>query len=58
MAKVLKSKVIVGVACVLLAAVFSFVLLPRLYASKSQTTNVIKLSEDVPAGTMITENTF
>ena len=56
MAKVLKSKLVVGIVCVLLAAVFSFVLLPRLYASKSQTTNVIKLSEDVPAGTVITDS--
>lgn len=55
MAKFLKSKLIVGAACVLLAAMISFVLLPRMYASKSQTTSVIKLAEDIPAGTTITD---
>ena len=55
MAKVFKSKLLLGVLCLLLAAVVAFVLLPKLYASKAETVTAVKLASDVPSGTMLTE---
>ena len=54
MAKVFKSKVFLGVICLILAAVLSFLVLPSFYASKSDTTYTVKLAEDISAGTEIT----
>ena len=53
MVKILKSKLVVGAVCIVLAALISFVLLPWIYSSKSETTTVIKVMEDIPAGTLI-----
>ena len=53
MAKVFKSKIFLGIICIVLAAVIAFLILPRFYASKSMTTEAVKLNEDVPVGTII-----
>ena len=54
MSKVFKSKIFLGVICLVLAAVVAFLLLPRFYASKSNTTQAIKVTQDIPIGTVIT----
>ena len=46
MGKVFKSKIFLGVVCIVLAALIAFLLLPKFYASKSVTTNAVKLNED------------
>lgn len=56
MIKVFKSKIFLGVTCIILAAVIAFVLLPRFYASKNNTTHAIKVTLDIPAGTVITHD--
>lgn len=50
------SKLLLGIICIAIAALLSFVALPQLYADKAETTSAVKLSRDVPAGTLITEN--
>lgn len=54
MSKVFKSKIFLGIICLVLAAVIAFLLLPRFYASKSNTTQAIKVTQDIPVGTVIT----
>ena len=54
MGKVFKSKIFLGVVCIVLAALIAFLLLPKFYASKSVTTSAVKLNEDIPVGTVIT----
>ncbi len=54
MGKVFKSKIFLGAICLILAAVIAFLVLPSFYASKSETTNAVKLNEDIPMGTVIT----
>lgn len=53
MAKVFKSKIFLGTICLILAAVLAFVALPSFYSSKSETTNAVKLNQDIPVGTVI-----
>ena len=53
MAKVFKSKIILGTICLILAAVLAFVALPSFYSSKSETTNAVKLNQDIHVGTVI-----
>lgn len=54
MGKVFKSKITLGIVCILLAAAIAFLLLPRFYASRADIAKAVKLSEDVPVGTIIT----
>ena len=54
MLKFFKSKLFIGIICLLMAAVISFLLLPRFYESRSTVRNVIRVSKDVPAGTTLT----
>lgn len=54
MTKALKSKLFLGVLCLILAAAIAFLILPGLYASKADTAQAVKLSQDVPVGTVIT----
>ncbi len=54
MGKVFKSKIFLGVVCIVLAALIAFLLLPKFYASKTETTNAVKLNEDVAVGTVLT----
>ena len=53
MAKVFKSKIFLGTICLILAAVLAFVALPSFYSSKSETTNAVKLNQDIDVGTVI-----
>ena len=53
MGKVFKSKIFLGAICIILAAVLAFVVLPSFYSSKSETTNAVKLNQDIPVGTVI-----
>ena len=45
MAKVFKSKIFLGIICLILAAAIAFLVLPNFYASKSVTTHAVKLAE-------------
>ena len=56
MAKVFKSKIFLGIICLILAAAIAFLVLPNFYASKSVTTHAVKLAEDVPVGTVIADS--
>lgn len=51
----LHSKIIIGGICIVVAAVFAFVILPGMYKDKGETTKVLKLNQTVSAGTKITE---
>lgn len=53
--KLLKNRIFLSVLCLVLAAVVSFLLLPRFYADKSATVTVLRAAEDIPAGTELTE---
>ena len=53
MLKIFENKIIVGGICIFIAALLSFLVLPGIYKSKDSTTIVIKLTEDVRAGTRI-----
>lgn len=55
MQKILKNKLFIGTACLVLAAVLSFVLLPKMYEDETVTTNVLVLNQTVDEGTEITE---
>ncbi len=54
MSKLFRSKMVIGVLCIVLAAVVAFLLLPRFYSSQAATESVIRVAQDVPAGTVIT----
>ncbi|PKM71717.1 MAG: hypothetical protein CVU91_12635 [Firmicutes bacterium HGW-Firmicutes-16] len=56
MQKILKNKLFIGTACLVLAAVLSFVLLPKMYEGETATANVLVLNQTVDEGTEITEN--
>ena len=56
MAKVFKSKIFLGIICLILAAAIAFLVLPNFYASKSVPTHAVKLTEDVPVGTVIADS--
>ncbi len=49
------NRLALGVLCILAAAVIAFVLLPRLYSAKNELTTVVRLSQSVDAGAVITE---
>lgn len=56
MQKILKNKLFISTACLVLAAVLSFVLLPKIYEDETATANVLVLNQTVDEGTEITEN--
>jgi pilus assembly protein CpaB len=56
MAKLFRSKAFLGSVCLVLAAAIAFLLLPRFYASQSATVSVVRVTQDVPAGTVITSD--
>ena len=56
MQKILKNKLFISTACLVLAAVLSFVLLPKMYEDETATANVLVLNQTVAEGTEITEN--
>ena len=55
MQKILKNKLFISTACLVLAAVLSFVLLPKMYEDKTATANVLVLNQTVDEGPEITE---
>ena len=52
----LHSKIVIGGICIVVAAIFAFVMLPGMYKDKGETVKVLKLDHTVPAGTKITED--
>lgn len=54
MTKVFKSKIFLGAICILLAAMISFLILPKFYEVEAATTNVVKVTADIPVGAVIT----
>ena len=55
MQKILKNKLFISTACLVLAAVLSFVLLPKMYEGETATANVLVLNQTMDEGTEITE---
>ncbi len=53
--KFLQNKIVIGGGCILLAAVFAFMLLPNMYKNKGGTEKIIKVNTTVVAGTKIDE---
>lgn len=53
--KIFQNKIFVGVGCVVLAAVMAFILLPSVNRSKNSTVKILKLKENISAGTQIDE---
>lgn len=56
MIKLFRNKIFIGAMCLLLAGMFAFVFLPRLYSTQSGTTEIVKLRHTVEYGTVITED--
>lgn len=56
MARVFKSKLFLGIICLILAAAIAFYVLPNVYESKAATVHAVKLAEDVPVGTVIADS--
>lgn len=54
MTKLIQNKLFIGILCIVLAAVVAFLLLPKFYESQAATENVIRVAQDIPAGTVIT----
>lgn len=53
--KLLKNRIFLSIICITIAAVISFVLLPRFYEDKSVTVMVLRAAGDIKAGTEITD---
>ena len=53
--KIFQNKIFVGVGCVVLAAIMAFILLPSVNRSKNGTVKILKLKENISAGTQIDE---
>ena len=53
--KIFQNKIFVGVGCVVLAAVMAFILLPSVNRSKNGTVKILKVKENLSAGTQIDE---
>ncbi len=53
--KVLQNKIVIGAACIILAAIFAFGLLPNMYKDRGETEKIIKVNAEIPAGTKISE---
>ena len=55
MLRLIRNKLFLGGLCLLLAGALAFGLLPRLYADRAATTEVVRLLETIERGTTITE---
>lgn len=55
MTKLIQNKLFIGVLCIVLAAAIAFLLLPQYYKSQAATENILRVSRDIPAGTVITD---
>lgn len=53
--KILKNRIFLSAACIVLAGVIAFILLPKFYENKSVTTMVLRAAADILAGTQIQE---
>ena len=53
--RLFRSKLFWGVICIALAAVIAFMVLPMFFKEQSKTATVLKLSRDVPRGTVLTK---
>ena len=53
--RLFRSKLFWGVICIALAAVIAFMVLPMFFREQSKTATVLKLSRDVPRGTVLTK---
>ncbi len=53
--KILKNRIFLSTACIVLAGAIAFILLPKYYADKSVSAMVLRAAEDIPAGTEIQE---
>lgn len=51
--RIFQNKIILGGCCIITAAVFAFILLPKIYSDKSKTEKIIKVNTDIQAGTQI-----
>lgn len=56
LASILKNRLFVGSLCLVMAAVISFGLLPRLYRDQSATTEIVKLRQSIEYGTTVTDD--
>lgn len=54
--KLLRNKLFLGALCMVVAAVIAFAVLPRFYKSQAETTNVVRVTQDVPKGTTLTKS--
>lgn len=54
MSKLFQSRLLVGLLCIILAAAIAFVLLPQYYKSQAATESVVRVTQDIPAGSVIT----
>ena len=55
MLKFLRSKLFISIILLALAAVLTFVLLPKMYGSQQATEDVVQFIDDVNAGTQISK---
>jgi pilus assembly protein CpaB len=53
---ILKNRMVVGAMCLVLAAIISFGLLPRLYKDRSATTEIVRLRQNIEYGTTVTDD--
>lgn len=53
--KLLKNRIFLSALCLVLAAGISFLLLPRFYENKSATVTVLRATQDISAGTELSE---
>ena len=53
--KIFQNKIFIGIACIVTAAVMAFILLPSVNRNKNGTVKILKLKENISAGTQIEE---
>ena len=53
--KIFQNKIFIGIACIVTAAVMAFILLPSVNRNKNGTVKILKLKENISAGTLIEE---
>lgn len=53
--KIFQNKIFIGIACIVTAAVMAFILLPSVNRNKNETVKILKLKENISAGTQIEE---
>ena len=54
--KIFQNKIAVGVICIVIAGILTFFLLPSINKGKNQTVKVVKLTQQITAGTKIEES--